>query len=627
MAQMISRVLALRPYGALIVCLVAGVIGAAEATARAQSNAVPATGSGAAASVTSAQTAEAGERWDEAVRLYRDALETDPTRSELWVRIADIEARRGDLNGCIAALEHAVAATPGHAAFYARLSQAYATAGRGVPALRAIEGALVLQPRDAEYLRSRATLATWVGDYRAAQDSYKQLHARSPNDVDIALLNARVSAWAGDTDDAVKEYQRYLRAKPDQPDVWLELAKAESWRGNDAAALRALETYRRTFGETAAYSRAVAGVLVIGGQPGKAEEVLAPLLAETPDNYDLNLTRTIALAQQHRTREAFASLAVVRTISPNAPETHSAERVLRTLLASSAEAPMTVYGDSDHLSIERFTPHATVSFLSGTQISAGYTHSRLDAPRGSGLEPLDGSTSAEYDHTWVAGAQRIGRFMMNGQVGYATGSPSALTTYAAGLDARATDSLRFAVTRTFGLFDVSPRSVSLGISQGNNRALIEWSPAQQYLVTFDGSYQELSDGNSRWEMTIAPRRTVARTARFNLDLGGSAYRLETAKDLDHGYYDPRRYEFYAMTMNPYFKFQENIGLALAVGIGAQRDDSSPSFHFGGNVTGEATFGIYNAWALKMSGGATRNRRLESGAYQGFGANIALVRRF
>ena len=147
------------------------------------------------------------------------------------------------------------------------------------------------------------------------------------------------------------------------------------------------------------------------------------------------------------------------------------------------------------------------------------------------------------------------------------------------------------------------------------------------MVAFDGSYQELSDGNRRSELTIAPRGTVSRTARFNLDLGASAYRLETADDLDHGYYDPRRYEFYAMTMSPYFKFKENIGLGIALGLGAQRDDSSPSFHFGGNVTGEATFGIYKAWALKVSGGVTRNRRLESGAYQGFGANIGLVRRF
>jgi predicted Zn-dependent protease len=624
---MTLRIPAFPVHGLVIVCLVAGVMCTAEATMRAERQVIPALGADLAASVTSAQAAEAAERWDEAVRLYRDALETNPSRSDLWVRVADIEARRGDLASCISALEHGVKAAPGDATLFARLSQAYATAGRGLPALGAIEGALVLQPHDPEYLRARATLATWVADYRAAQDSYTRLQALSPKDVDIALHYARVSAWSGDTDNAVKGYERYLRAKPDQADVWLELAKAESWRGNYAAALQALETYRRTFGETAAYSHDLAAVLASGGRPGKAEEVLAPLLADTPDNYDLNLTRTIALAQQHRTRDAFDSLDRVRTLSPNGSQTQSAERVLRTLLASSAESPVTVYGDSDHLSIERFSPHATLSFLSGTQISAGYSHSRLNAPHGSGLEPIDGSTSATYDHTWVAGAQRFGRLVVNGQVGYATGSPTALTTYAVGLDTRATDSVRVTLARTFGLFDVSPRTVSLGISQASNRASVEWSPALQYMVTFDGSYQELSDGNRRWEMTIAPRRTVARTAGFNLDLGASAYRLETTENLDHGYYDPRRYEFYAATVYPYFKLQENIGLALSMGIGAQRDDLSSSFHFGGNVSGEATFGIYKAWVLKVNGGTTTNRRLESGAYEGFGAGVALVRRF
>src|SRR5262249_32659273 len=148
-----------------------------------------------------------------------------------------------------------------------------------------------------------------------------------------------------------------------------------------------------------------------------------------------------------------------------------------------------------------------------------------------------------------------------------------------------------------------------------------------YQISFDSMYQELSDGNRRWEMILSPRRTVARTARVNLDLGASGYLLQTTEDLDHGYYDPRRYEFYAATLYPYFKIRENVGLAVALALGAQRDSSSPSFHFGGNVSGEATFGIYQLWALKVSGSATMNQRLASGAFRGFGASAALVRRF
>ena len=72
---------------------------------------------------------------------------------------------------------------------------------------------------------------------------------------------------------------------------------------------------------------------------------------------------------------------------------------------------------------------------------------------------------------------------------------------------------------------------------------------------------------------------------------------------------------------------ESIGLGLSLALGAQRDDFSPSFRLGGNATGEATFGIYNAWVLKISGGETFNQRLGTGAFRGYGAGVSLIRRF
>ena len=43
--------------------------------------------------------------------------------------------------------------------------------------------------------------------------------------------------------------------------------------------------------------------------------------------------------------------------------------------------------------------------------------------------------------------------------------------------------------------------------------------------------------------------------------------------------------------------------------------------------GEATFGIYHPWALKVTGGGTFNQRLGSGAFRGYGAGVSLIRRF
>ena len=139
----------------------------------------------------------------------------------------------------------------------------------------------------------------------------------------------------------------------------------------------------------------------------------------------------------------------------------------------------------------------------------------------------------------------------------------------------------------------------------------------------------LSDGNRRWEFTISPRRSVARTERLNLDLGVSASQLghdrrtsTTATTI------PRRYEFYAVTAYPYWKVSENIGLGLSLALGAQRDDCQPEFRFGGNATAEATFGIYTAMGAQ---GERRRTSSTSGSRAARSAGTArassLIRRF
>lgn len=576
-----------------------------------------------------ALAAESQSRWDDAIRLHRAAIAADATRSDLWIRIADIEAQRGNLNECIAALQQAAAAAPGTSSIYFRLSQAYSTANQPGAALNAIEGALALEPQSAEYLKSRAVLSTWLSDYERAQDSYQRLVALQPHDVDVALAFARVSAWSGDTDEAVTQYERYLKAHPEAGDVWIELAKAEMWRGNYGGAEHALKVYRERFGETAAFKQTHAAVLTGAGRPSHAEEVIAPLLAQTPDDLQLNLTHTIALAMQKKPREAYSSLETVRQLAPASRDARDAERLVRTLLGSTVEpATFTAYSDSDKLEIQRYTPRGTFAFNSGTQISAGYDRTRLSARQGSGLESIDGSASADFEQAWVGAAQKMGAFTIDGEGGYAKpGTQKEIATYRIGAAARVSDSFQLSFQRSSGAVVISPRTVSLGLTQIEHRLQAQWAPTLQSIVVFDAHVQDFSDGNRRTEWTVAPRRSFVRTAAFNLDLGVSAYQLETDHDLSNGYYDPKRYEFYAVTLAPYFKFRENVGFGMWAALGPQRDSYSPSFDFGGTVSGEATFGIYEPWAIKVTGSASTNRRLESGAFSGVSGGVVLVRRF
>src|SRR5437867_1518127 len=144
--------------------------------------------------------AEAAGRWDEAISVYREALGREPRRSDLWVRIGDIESRRGNLEASIAALERAAEAAPGNAALHSRLSQAYAAANHPAAALKAIDGALTLQPDNVAYLRASAILATWSGEYGHAAKRYRRIVQLQPT-ADVGLHLPRVSAWSGDTDD------------------------------------------------------------------------------------------------------------------------------------------------------------------------------------------------------------------------------------------------------------------------------------------------------------------------------------------------------------------------------------------------------------------------------------------
>jgi tetratricopeptide (TPR) repeat protein len=526
----------------------------------------------------------------------------------------------------IRTLQNAATANPS-APLLSRLSQAYAVANQPEAALAAIEGALILQPDNPEYLRAGAILATWAAHYDRARDSYRHLARVQPLELDVTLNYARVSAWAGDTNNAVGEYRKYLAGRPDAADVWLELARAESWRGNYASALNALSTYRERFGESAAYLSELAGVMASGGRPSRAQDVLTPLLAAAPDSYELNLTRTLALARQHRAREAFDALATLRTLGSDPIGIRTAERVMRAELASSAEPRVSAYSDSDRLEVQRFAPAVTLALPSGTRISGGYERTSLESAIGSGLEQLNGSSTAFVEQVSVGLAQKVGRVSFGGQVGQASGEGQARLTYGATVQVQALDTLFFAAERTEGLFVVSPRTVGLGITQLAHRLQADWTLGMQYRVVVEATHQQLSDGNERLEITVSPRRTIARRAGFNLDMGVSAYRLETTRDLNNGYYDPRRYEYYAVTALPYFKVSENVGVGLSIAGGAQRDATAPSFQFGGTISGEATFGIYAPWLLKVNSSATMNQRLESGGFRGFGGSVALVRRF
>lgn len=583
---------------------------------------------GAQTSMPEAGLAAEGEgRWADAVVIYRRHAAQQSGGAELWMRIAEIESGLGRGHEVIAALQRAAEAAPADASILAKLSQAYAAEGHATPALRAIEGALALRPGHDADLRAHATIATWAGEYQAAARSYRTLLQGHPDEAALALGLARVSVWDGRSDAAADAYRAYLRSDGADPAAWLELARTESWRGNTPGAMTALEAYRERLGRTDGYRRERVGVLARGGRPLQALREIEPLLAENPGDFDLRLSRTIALAAARRHGPAASSLNVVHTLRPGHADGRAAEALVRSWLGSNAGPTSTFYSDSDGLRSVKFAPRADIGFTSNTRLSAGYERVDLRARAGSGLDGLSGATTATLEQGWAGLSQRVGPLTVGGTVGHAQPDGYRLTTYSGFARFAPVDAFSVTAERSSGFATISPRTVRMGLTRLAHRAQLEWNPALRYHLALEGSFEELSDGNTRWEVYAGPRVAMMRTQRLNLDLGLLAHQFGADKDLDNGYYDPRRYESYSVVLSPYFKVSENIGLALTAGAGVQRDNTARSFELGTNAAAEATFGIYGPWLLKVHGATTNNRRLDSGAFRGVSGGVGLMRRF
>src|SRR5262249_56519448 len=120
---------------------------------------------------------------------------------------------------------------------------------------------------------------------------------------------------------------------------------------------------------------------------------------------------------------------------------------------------------------------------------------------GSGLEQVDQSATADYEHVWAGVAQRFGAFTVDAQGGYAKPAARELVSYDVGATVRASDSLQFSAHRASGAVVISPSTGRLGLTQIGHRIDMQWAPTLQSMVAFDAQVQEVSDGHARIEWT------------------------------------------------------------------------------------------------------------------------------
>jgi tetratricopeptide (TPR) repeat protein len=572
--------------------------------------------------------AERGD-YPAATRLAEGYRQRHGESLQYWLRVADLYVLAGNDRAAADALNNATRYSPDDAALYFRIARGY-TDKEDVPhAIAAIDRALELEPENLEYLQARADLAAWGGDYAAALDSYHRILAIVPNDSGAMLGIARVNNWQGNTDRAIKGYKAYLEKHPKVQVAWVEYIRLETEIGHYAYALQLLEQYRGNFGETTEYVNLKARTYAWAARPASAMPLITQRLAEADDDYEMHYTRTIALNNDHRPAETIASLDKLIELHPDSKDTLDIQKYVKTPLRSHINLNGAYQSDSNDILQRQLGLEGVYVVSPQTRLSLGGEKFWIEAPLASGYENINGEKEAQYQSA-LLGAQHLvsPTLSVDLNVGMAhvqDGDNHGL--YAAGVDIWPQDGLSLRLSRSKELFAVSPRALSLQISQWTNQLDISWSPDLNYTIDAMISRSTLSDNNERWEQQIAPRRAIVRNQHWNLDLGISGQWLGYKTDPGHGYYAPDRYERYALNAYAYRKFSEDNALSITASAGGYTDDNTDGFGFSGSLSLEAYIGLYRDWMLDVRAGLFENSGVDTGAYRINNIEFILTKRF
>lgn len=568
-------------------------------------------------------------KYSEAVQLAEDYRRRFGESLDYWLLMADLYALTGNNHASADALAQAAQQAPEDAGVQFELAQSYASIEDAENALAAINRAVELEPNNLEYLRVRADLAAWNGDYGTALNSYERISALAPDDAGAMLGVARITYWRGETDKALRLYAAYLEIHPQIQIAWAEYIQLETENGNYATAIELLEQYRERFGETVTYSKLKARALAWAERPTPSLAIVSVLQPELPDDYEVNYTRTIALNNDHRPREAVDSLSTLIRLRPDSRDTADIQRYIRTPLRSHVNVFAGYKDDSDDISVIRAGAEGVYVLNPETRFWLAGDRLWLDAPRGSGFETIDGSGDIDYTRAWL-GASRLmsKRWLLYGTLGGGSienGDDEFV--YEVGADIWPHDELSIRLFRRQDVYAISPRAVSLGIVRRNNQIDTSWTPNLRWTIDSTLAYSTFSDDNERWDIGIAPRRVIVRTENFNLDLGVSAYYFGFDNDPGNGYYAPSHYRRYSLTAFTYWKLSDDDGISLIFTVGPYKDNNMNSYETAFDIVGEGFFGIYRDWMLNIRGSFSQNGGLSTGAFEEWAFEAAITRRF
>ncbi|GEM_PF-787436 len=508
----------------------------------------------------------------------------------------------------------------------------YSTEDKAQLAYREIEKALALDGNNRRYLRFMSQMAEWTGHNDEALAAYRKLIALGEDERELLLGQARLSSYSGELDRSIGYYRRYLESYPDNRSALLESARVEAWRGDRAAASALLERYRQRFGEDRSWLEAEADLLSWSDRPQQTSRLIAPTLKQNPNDYKMGYADVLALHFAHRDREALSRLRHLEASHPGADGIGQLRDIVTRPLRPRLSLESAYLSSSQDLEALTTSLRGRYSPTPELQIDGRFSQEWFSARQGSGLVAIDGSEGAQYQSMQAGVGYRFSpRLSADLHLGQAWAEGDSLTIFSIGTDIEPLDSLDLRIEHSSDYFHnyyaSSPRTVSLGIKVDVGRITIDWRPDFNYRISAIAASSSFSDDNSSRYVYLALQRAVARTQRWNIDLGLSAAVLDFEQRLDHGYYDPANYQRFMLTNSNYWKMGERGGINISLAVGSARDDAMENFEFASEASIGGELRLDRDWLFSFGISGVHNVTRGGGAYKGNGITVSLSRIF
>jgi len=259
--------------------------------------------------------ADAQNRLDDAVALYRRATEANPHSFESHLSLGLLLARQGNLDDARPELAAATTLDPGEAgpALKARAWRALAEidkpgpvrTGDAAEASNDLIEALKLSPETPADTLLAANLAESTGQYDAAETAYRRLLAKDPKSAQGNAGLAHLLILHKQYPEAETLLRAALAQAPNDPALNAELATVLAAQ-DKAEALPLIQKLHDAHPNDASITRMLADVLAQAGDAAGSDKLYIILLKPSPDDADLLVAHGQNLIRQLKYPEAFA---------------------------------------------------------------------------------------------------------------------------------------------------------------------------------------------------------------------------------------------------------------------------------------------------------------------------------